>query len=143
MPSDVEGVGVADDGDDQVVVEGDGDADVNLLAQDDAPVIGPRGVEVGILFEPLDGGFDDEGLEGDAVALAALELVLVGVEPAGDVGHVDLEDRPGVGRGVLAAHHVLGDGAARGRGRDDIRRRLTAGGADGARRGRRALAEAG
>src|SRR5690348_17635913 len=50
----------------------DGDADGDLLAQQDFALVGPGGVEIRMLFERLDHRLDHEGLERDAVALAPL-----------------------------------------------------------------------
>src|SRR5579871_3869479 len=103
-----------DDRHHQPGISGDGHTHMDASFQDDL-IVDPGGVHGGHFFERLNGGFHDKRHEGDAVSFASLELVFGAFNPAGDVGNIDFDHGGGVRRGVLAAHHMLGNRPANGR----------------------------
>ena len=71
QPGQAEPVGVPDDQDDQAVVEGDGDADVDRPAVDDPlPRLVPDGVQARVIAEGQRRRLDREGEVGQLDALA-------------------------------------------------------------------------
>ena len=115
-----QGIGIMQDRDDQAVVEGDGDPDIDLAVADDR-----IGLEAGIHARMKPQGQGDglghEVAERDLDSIAGkslVELFAGGHEPvdAGIDGQMDL------GSGLLGLKHALGDRLAHPRVRDALRR---------------------
>lgn len=109
QPQQVHAVGPFDDGHNQPIVDGRGHADVDLPFELD-PLVGPGAVDHGMLLQRLDGGGHDVRREGEISAVAG-ELGLVGGAVLGYGRKVKLKHGGHVRTGLLAAHHVFGDGA--------------------------------
>ena len=73
----------------------------------------------GTALSPADDRLDEEGREGQPDALA-LEFAPQPLARPDDARHVGLHDRGDVRRGLLAQHHVPGDGLAHRRERDNL-----------------------
>ena len=120
MPRSVSSSARLDDRDDQaLVVEVDGDAQVELVV-DDQRVVADRGVEVRPLVQRLDRGPGDEGEVGEREALLGPELRAVGPPHPLDLLVVGLEHDQGVRARRLRPHHVLGGAPADVGERDDL-----------------------
>src|SRR5690606_33465414 len=105
-------VGVADDGRDEAVGDGDGDGDVGDLVVGDGPV-DPGGVDAGDAAQGEGAGLDDEVVEGDLLALG-LEG---GVDLRAGVGEgprVEVDGEVVVGDLALGVAEATGDGLAHG-----------------------------
>src|SRR5882762_1931830 len=101
-------VGVFHHRDEQAPIEGHGDADVDLLVQDDVRSV-QRGVQRRKRAQAGDGGLHEEGHERQLGLVALFELVL-GLRSQGSyLGHVDFVDGVHVRGNTLRRHHVLGD----------------------------------
>ena len=102
--------GVLDDGDDQSVVERDGDADVDVVVVADL-VAFDRRVEDRKITESVANRERDEGQVGQSSSFL-LERCTQGILALAHRGHVDLDHGRDM-RGCLATHHhVLGDPSA-------------------------------
>src|SRR4029077_1787732 len=101
-------VGVLDDRNDQAPFEGYGDADIDLLVQDDVGAV-ERGIHGGEGAQAGYGGFYEEGHEGQLGFVALLEFVLGLGAQRGHFGHVDFVDGVDVRGDVFGGDHVLGD----------------------------------
>src|SRR5437763_900132 len=104
-------VRVVHDGDDQTFGVSDRDSQVDVLLEQD-PVVGPARVEVWELVQRFAEDLGHEWQIGEGEAVAGPETLSLGFAVFDELADVDLDQRPGVGRGGLAAHHVLRDRAA-------------------------------
>ena len=97
--------------DEPVVVEVDGDPQVELMVHDER-VVAHRGVEVRPLVQRLDRGAGHEGEVGEGEALLGPELGAVRTPDPLDLLVVGLQHDEGVGARRLRPDHVLGGAAA-------------------------------
>ena len=104
-------LGLADDGHDESPLEGDGDAEMDVLVVLDGRA-DERGVDDGEAAEGFNGRCGDEGHVGEVEAVALLEGGFLALAEADDAGHVHLVDGVDVGAGADALDHALGDDGA-------------------------------
>src|SRR5215213_8801877 len=104
-------VGVADDGDDEPLVRGDGHADVVVLLEDKlAPL--QLGVDLGESLKRPDGSLGEEAHEAEPRARPLLEGLLAALPQLHDRAHVDLVEGGEHRRRLLRLDQPLGYGLA-------------------------------
>ncbi len=96
---------------DEALCHGNGNSNIDLPPWKNPVPLDP-GIQPGIPLQSSHGGLNDEGQEGQRAAPTLYEDGLLPLPELCDGRHVHFDDRGGMGRGLLAPHHVLGDGAA-------------------------------
>ena len=105
-------LGLTDHRHHEAVVQGDRDAEVDVLVVDDL-VLADRGVQPRVSLQRLDRRQRDERQIGEVDAAPAHRVALRR-PPGGDPGEVRLHDRRAVSCRAPAVRHVAGDGLAHG-----------------------------
>ena len=106
-------IAVAEDWDDEAFFGTDGDADVEVVIEDDVIAV-DAAVDLGDGFEGFGDGLDEEGHEAELDPVAGDEAVLEELTEIHDLRHVDLIEGGEDGGGVLRVDEVGGDFAAEG-----------------------------
>ncbi len=104
-------LGLADDGHDEAPLEGDGDAEMNVLVVLDGRA-DERGVDDGEAAQGFNRGCGDEGHVSEVEAVALLEGGFLALAEADNAGHVHFVDGVDVRAGADALDHALGDDGA-------------------------------
>ena len=107
-------IAVAEDWDDEAFFGADGDADVEVIIEDDVIAI-DAAVDLGDGFEGFGDGLDEEGHEAEFDPVTGDEAVLEELAEIHDLRHVDLVKGGEDGGGVLRVDEMGGDFAAEGR----------------------------
>jgi hypothetical protein len=111
----VEGLGVPDNGSNQTLGSGNGNADVNVVPVDDG-VSAVRalhgGVDSGDLLHGERGGLGESAHEAELGAGLLEDLILVELAHLHEARHVDLVESGERGGGVLGLLQTLGDSQA-------------------------------